>query len=506
MGGYNIGDKSNKNIVMTDNNDYHTYGEITTEPKDQFPLVNYYVPLLISTNSIIDIFKQTSKQQKFHIIECDPCFATAVYKEPFSVKKWLFKCLPVFGGEEAEERLSVSAVRIMISVNEVKSWRKITVKGLYGHLDIIKAFIKIYNRKIKHKLNKGVPKSARKNSKKTGKLTFSNNYDEISFISDDEESKSPRNGSQINVKSSQQPSSKNFTYYYFHKILSSDQYSLGKKVSNFLSEFETEYKSIKESSELLPQPLQSTINMINVIVADLYSDYNMSRNSANPLQFWRTSVEKYIFSKVYPRIFGMYIMKYNETDATFVKRSAAIKAIDPIKMLEHLGVNKKYIISDNFQFSNSEQKFDFNDTIDSRAKDLIDLEKSQSDSSEPSTLRSPKNAILPYHESIKALERISSFTSPREKLEWVIDSFSNMKASIVDYWKGKVELQTMDDILPLTIYTVWYCNCSNFASEINFLKDFLNITSTTEADESIERTLVNIEMGIQYANTTDDLP
>ena len=121
MGGYNIGDKSNKNIVMTDNNDYHTYGEIATEPKDQFPLVNYYVPLLISTNSIIDIFKQTSKQQKFHIIECDPCFATAVYKEPFSVKKWLFKCLPVFGGEEAEERLSVSAVRIMISVNEVKS-------------------------------------------------------------------------------------------------------------------------------------------------------------------------------------------------------------------------------------------------------------------------------------------------------------------------------------------------------------------------------------------------
>ena len=152
-------------------------------------------------------------------------------------------------------------------------------------MDIIKAFIKIYNRKIKHKLNKGVPKSARKNSKKTGKLTFSNNYDEISFISDDEESKSPRNGSQINVKSSQQPSSKNFTYYYFHKILSSDQYSLGKKVSNFLSEFETEYKSIKESSDLLPQPLQSTINMINVIVADLYSDYNMSRNSANPLQF-----------------------------------------------------------------------------------------------------------------------------------------------------------------------------------------------------------------------------
>jgi len=34
----------------------------------------------------------------------------------------------------------------------------------------------------------------------------------------------------------------------------------------------------------------------------------------------------------------------------------------------------------------------------------------------------------------------------------VIDFFSNMKASIVDYWKGKEELATMDDILPLVIY------------------------------------------------------
>jgi hypothetical protein len=103
------------------------------------------------------------------------------------------------------------------------------------------------------------------------------------------------------------------------------------------------------------------------------------------------------------------------------------------------------------------------------------------------------------------LERIESFTSPREKLDWVIDFFSNMKASIVDYWKGKHELTTMDDILPLSIYCVWYCNCKNLASEIQFVKDFLDVAGD-ESTESLERTLVNIEMGIQYVNTTDEFP
>ena len=80
-----------------------------------------------------------------------------------------------------------------------------------------------------------------------------------------------------------------------------------------------------------------------------------------------------------------------------------------------------------------------------------------------------------------------------------------MKASIVDYWKGKVELTTMDDILPLVIYTVWYWNWDHFASEINFLKDFVKFAGN-ESTEHVERTLTNIEMGIQYVNTTDEFP
>ena len=46
-----------------------------------------------------------------------------------------------------------------------------------------------------------------------------------------------------------------YSYYYFHKILTSESYNLGKRVSDFISDFLHNYRSIKESADLLPQPV-----------------------------------------------------------------------------------------------------------------------------------------------------------------------------------------------------------------------------------------------------------
>ena len=50
-----------------------------------------------------------------------------------------------------------------------------------------------------------------------------------------------------------------------------------------------------------------------------------------------------------------------------------------------------------------------------------------------------------------------------------------MKTAIVDYWKGKIELSQMDDVLPLTMYVVAMANLSHPASEFNFLEDYSRI-------------------------------
>lgn len=40
--------------------------------------------------------------------------------------------------------------------------------------------------------------------------------------------------------------------YEIHKILSSDQYTIGKSVSDYISSFKEQYKNLNESVEFLP--------------------------------------------------------------------------------------------------------------------------------------------------------------------------------------------------------------------------------------------------------------
>jgi len=73
-----------------------------------------------------------------------------------------------------------------------------------------------------------------------------------------------------------------------------------------------------------------------------------------------------------------------------------------------------------------------------------------------------------------------------------------MKTAIVDYWKGKVELSTMDDVLPLTIYAVAMAELSHPASEFNLMEDYLRIH---ERGFELERKLLtNFDVSIRYIN------
>lgn len=57
----------------------------------------------------------------------------------------------------------------------------------------------------------------------------------------------------------------------------------------------------------------------------------------------------------------------------------------------------------------------------------------------------------------------------------VNESYSCLKTAVVDYHKGKLELDAMDDILPLTIYVVSQARVKHLASEFNLLEDYLKV-------------------------------
>ena len=118
--------------------------------KTSLPLLKINVPLSLSTHDIFDIFTGVSAKEKFQIIEMDQTIATAVNKEPFSLKRMFLKCLPFNEGRggNMSSNSPISAVRLHIMINDVKGCRKIALKGLYGDSDLLKTFITQYKIKL----------------------------------------------------------------------------------------------------------------------------------------------------------------------------------------------------------------------------------------------------------------------------------------------------------------------------------------------------------------------
>ncbi len=101
------------------------------------------------------------------------------------------------------------------------------------------------------------------------------------------------------------------SFYEFRKILSQENYSIGKKVADFLADFAANYKNLAESAELLPQPvshiqnftkfykMESVYLLVNEITETFFADFNYGKSETKQLMpYCRISVEKFIFDKV----------------------------------------------------------------------------------------------------------------------------------------------------------------------------------------------------------------
>ena len=157
--------------------------------KASLPCLKINVPLSMPTRDIFDIFKAVSAKEKFQIIELEQTIATAVYKEPLSIKRMFLKCLP-FASDKGGNIMNsspISALRLHISVNDVKGCRKITLKGLYGDSDLLKTFIAEFRLKLQAHVKKDPSQAAgdknsqqqRKNRRQT---TLNNNVTTMNTV------------------------------------------------------------------------------------------------------------------------------------------------------------------------------------------------------------------------------------------------------------------------------------------------------------------------------------
>lgn len=111
---------------------------------------------------------------------------------------------------------------------------------------------------------------------------------------------------------------KTSSIYQLNKVMSQEQYTLGRNVQQYFLDFHLQYKSVKESAALLPQPMQSIVTFVNETVKNFESGYNLGKEAQKDmLMHCRPTVEKYIFGKLYDKLFAMYKYKNEAVDIKF---------------------------------------------------------------------------------------------------------------------------------------------------------------------------------------------
>lgn len=101
----------------------------------------------------------------------------------------------------------------------------------------------------------------------------------------------------------------------------------------------------------------------------------------------------------------------------------------------------------------------------------------------------------PYYQPMRLLQELSKKVVPIEKLNVLHDVHIALRTSVLEYWKGKEELEGMDDILPLYIFIIIKADLKNFTSEILMLQDYIRVSQDMESEE---RLVINYHVAIQY--------
>lgn len=198
--------------------------------------------------------------------------------------------------------------------------------------------------------------------------------------------------------------------------------------------------------------------IIENTITSLFSHFNYGRSqSEKMMHFCRPAVEKFVFSKVYETLFSIYEYRYREFNAVFYTKSQEILSHPITQILDYLEVTFTQIKS-KFRLTDDQQ---------------------------------------PYITAIKNLNKLESYISPIEKINCLLTTSTAMRTEVVDYYKGKVEISTMDDELPVLIYIYIHSSIKQLASELHFLKDYI---ANTDRFDNEQRLLTNMEVILQYVN------
>jgi hypothetical protein len=188
-------------------------------------------------------------------------------------------------------------------------------------------------------------------------------------------------------------------FYEFYRILSQDNYELGKSVRDFIDNFKQKYKNINESYQSMPNQMKEICNFIDECVDTFYCYFNFGKtNTEKLLPYCRPAVESFIFNKLYFIIYELYNKKYEEENKVFTEKKTSIKENNSIEtIMKYLELREDYRgINKDFDFS------------------------------------------IPYRSTIDCINKIEYEITPKDKLDTLMKASLELRNCILDITKGKV--------------------------------------------------------------------
>lgn len=248
------------------------------------------------------------------------------------------------------------------------------------------------------------------------------------------------------------------SFYEIYRIISRENYELGKSISIFVNEFKIQNEKIESASILLPEQMKLTLLLIKSSSDSLNNYFNFGKsNTENMLKYCRPACEKFIFNKIYFKLFELYDYKYSNTNQKLKEKIKVIKdKLSVEEIMIFLEIKEKLRCFNNYKNNNYSENY------------------------------------LPYKSTIDCINKIEYEQSPNDKLNTLLNSGLDMRNTLLGCGANFV-INSMDDELPIYIYISTQLNLKNSVAEFAMLDDYLKYCEWGNRENKILTNLMSAQ-------------
>ena len=123
------------------------------------------------------------------------------------------------------------------------------------------------------------------------------------------------------------------SFYEIYKILSQENYSVGKDLAVFINEFKIKNENIDKNYNRLPEQMKEIIQMRNKCENTFSNYFNMGQTfkyNETAQKNSKIAIEKFLFNKVYYQLYDLYKKKYERENELFLEKKKKAKKLTKI--------------------------------------------------------------------------------------------------------------------------------------------------------------------------------